>query len=190
MDDTQNGSNDQQQTDDQQTGSQSGDNQQNGAKPKDDSSLGDAGKKALQAERAARKEAERKLAELEAEISKLRSATAAVKGVDVDAIKADLRKEFDQKLLTAEIKAAAAGKLADPSDAMRYGDYFEGLSADDADGIKSAISKLLKDKPYLATKDDAPKPWGDVGQGQRGSSEPEPASPQERMARAYSRKAD
>lgn len=169
------------QVEDQATGDQPDD------KSNPESQLGDAGKKALQEERAARKEAERQLSELKAEISRLRRSNAAVKDVDLEAIKNEIRQEFDAKLRTAEIKAAAAGKLADPSDVVRYGEYFEGLSADDADGIKSALEKLLKEKPYLAVQDSPT--WGDVGQGAREARESEPSSPQERLARAYSRKA-
>lgn len=151
--------------------------------------LGDAGKKALQEERNARKAAERELTELKAEVSRLRRSNAAVKDVDLEAIKSEIRQEFDRKLLSAEIKATAAGKLADPADAMRYGDYFEGLAADDADGIKSALEKLLKDKPYLAAKPGAQ--WGDVGGGPREvPADPEPRNAVERMARAYARKAE
>jgi len=156
-----------------------------------EAALGDAGKKALQEERAARKAAERELADLRQEVSRLRRSNAAVKDVDLDAIKSEIRQEFDQRLLAAEIKAVAAGRLADPADAMRYGDYFEGLSADDSSGIKSAIDRLLKEKPYLAVQDAGPKPWGDVGSGPREApADPEPSNPQERLARAYGRKAN
>ncbi|WP_326792053.1 hypothetical protein OHA79_09635 [Streptomyces sp. NBC_00841] len=149
-----------------------------------DPDLGDAGKKALSEERAARKAAEKKAAEHEAEIARLRRSNAATKGVDLDAIKAEIRGEFGAQLLTAEIKAEAKGRLADPADALNYPQYTKDIKAGDDAAITAAIDQLLKDKPYLAAADSA-KPWGDVGGGQRKDAAPEPATPMERMARAY-----
>lgn len=158
---------------------------------KDETDLGDAGKKALKAERDARKAAEKtaqehadKLAELEAEAARLRRSNAAQKGTDLEAIKAEIRAEFATQLTESAIRAEAKGRLADPSDAFLYLKPAE-LKGEEA--IKEAIDKLLTDKPYLAAKSGA-QPWGDVGGGQRNAPEPEPASPEERMRRAYGRK--
>lgn len=154
--------------------------------------LGDAGKKALKAERDARKAAEKtaqesaaRIAELETEASRLRRSNAASKGTDVEAIKAEIRAEFAAQLAESAIKAEAKGRLTDPTDALLYikpADVAEG-----EDAIKAAIDKLLTDRPYLAVQAGA-KPWGDVGGGQRTSSEPEPSTPEERMRRAYGAK--
>lgn len=152
-----------------------------------DPDLGDAGKKALSEERAARKAADKKVAEHEAEITRLRRANAATKGVDLDAIKAEIQGEFATQLLTAEIKAEAKGRLADPADALNYPDYTKDVKAGDDAAIKAAIDQLLKDKPYLAAADSA-KPWGDVGGGQRKDTAPEPSTPMDRMRNAYDRK--
>lgn len=58
------------------------------------------------------------------------------------------------RILKAELKAAAAGKLADPADAMKFLDLstFE-VDADgnvDAESIGEALDDLIKSKPYLA----------------------------------------
>lgn len=156
-----------------------------------DTDLGDAGKKALSAERTARKAAEKEAAEHKAEIARLRRTNAATKGTDLDGIKAEMRSEFTAQLVRAEVKAAASGRLTDPADALRLLDL-DGLSAIDSGeideaAIKAAIDKLLTDKPYLAATSGEAQ-WGDVGSGQRKTSESEPTSAQDRMARAYGRK--
>jgi len=81
----------------------------------------------------------------------------------------------------AEVRAAAAGKLADPSDALRFLDLaqFEvGEDGDiDQDEIADAIDELLTQKPYLAAqrsdKDSqkkGPKPDRRQGGGQQVAS--------------------
>lgn len=160
-------------------------------KPETDSeTLGEAGKKALSEERTARKAAEAKAKEMESELSRLRRTNASVKGTDLDAIKAEIRAEYTGHILRAEVKAAATGRLSDPSDALRFLDL-DGMSATgtgevDSAAVKAAVDKLLTDKPYLAA--DAGKKWGDVGSGPRETPSAEPASPEDRMRRAYGNK--
>lgn len=137
-----------------------------------DADLAAAGEKALRSEREARRTAE-KAAKAEkkraddtaAELEALRNPTgddaakaaaAAKKAVD-DAraeATADATARANQRILSAEIKAAAGGVLSDPADAVKF------LNLDDFDvdddgnvdesAIKAAIKKLVKDKPYLA----------------------------------------
>lgn len=106
--------------------------------------LGDAGKKALD-----RMKAERNAARKE-----LREYKAKHEPKSKEAAGADAR--FAQKILRSEIKAAAAGKLADPADAHRFLDLeqFEvGEDGDvDEDEIAEAIDDLLEKKPYLAAQ--------------------------------------
>lgn len=63
---------------------------------------------------------------------------------------------LSQRVLRAEVRAAAAGKLSDPSDALRFIDLEEFEVSDngdvDGDALEGAIAKLLEDKPYLAAK--------------------------------------
>ena len=60
----------------------------------------------------------------------------------------------NERLVKAEVRIAAAGKLADPADAVRFLDLADFKVDDDgnvdAKSIGKAIDQLLKDKPYLA----------------------------------------
>lgn len=145
----------------------------------DDKPLGPKGEKALEAlkekrkqERARRIAAETKLRQLEARASK--------PGGDGDAeekariIEERVTAAANQKILRAEVRAAAAGKLADPSDAHKFldlGQFEVGEDGDvDQDEIADAIDDLLKDKPYLAAQGGTrktPKPDRRQGGGQR-----------------------
>ncbi|MFD5903593.1 hypothetical protein ACFWHG_19135 [Streptomyces microflavus] len=143
----------------------------------DEDKLGEGGKKALQAERDARTKAENRVKELEAKLTRKPKDTGAKPGdgdegakpVDAEALKKELREELtaesNARIVRAEVKAAAAGKLADPGDAPRYIDLSKIKVGDDgepdAKQIKKAIEELLKERPYLAGK----QPWGDVGGG-------------------------
>lgn len=148
----------------------------------DDDKLGEGGKKALQAERDARAAAEARVKELEARLSR-KPKPEDGKGSegkggdgkgdpapDAEAIKKELRAELtadtNARLVRAEVKAAAAGKLADPADAPKFIDLAKikiGEDGDpDAKQIKKAIEDLLKEKPYLAANGQG---WGDVGGG-------------------------
>lgn len=148
--------------------------------------LGDAGKKALKTERDARKVAEKKATELEAENARLRRSNAAQKGTDLEAMKEEIRAEFAAQLAETAIKAEAKGRLQDPADALLFIKPADVASGDDA--IKAAVDKLLQDRPYLAAASSGPKPWGDVGGGQRKTPEAEPKTALERLARAYGSK--
>lgn len=150
--------------------------------------LGDAGKKALTTERDARKAAEKERDQLKAEVSRLQRSNAAVKGTDLEAIKTEIRAEFQTQLAETAIKAEAKGRLQDPADALLFIKTAD-LDTTSDDAITKAIDDLLKARPYLAKADagntSGAKPWGDVGGGKTPSTEPEPASPEERMRRAY-----
>jgi hypothetical protein len=127
--------------------------------PEGADSLGDAGKRALdsmkskwKAERTQRQALERQIAE---------ASTAPAEGSetpDVDSIKRQAASEATAKanarILRSEIKAAAAGKFADVSDAILNIDLtaFEvDENGDvDADEIAEAIQGVLTRKPHLA----------------------------------------
>jgi hypothetical protein len=119
--------------------------------------LGDAGKKALdamkakwRAERDARREAERRLTEV--------SKPDGDGEPDADTIRSQARAEAiaeaNERIVRSEVKAAAAGKLNDPSDALRLLDLSQFEVDDDGnvdeDDIAEAIEDLIKKKPYLA----------------------------------------
>lgn len=75
------------------------------------------------------------------------------------------------RLVRAEVTAAAAGKMADPSDALGMLDLDE-FAVDDGDVDRKAIAKaiddLVKAKPYLAA---GPRPNGSFDGGARATAE-------------------
>ncbi len=123
--------------------------------------LGDAGKKALDAMKAERNEAKAAAKQAADDLAALRAQVEG-KQAEFEAQKAAREVETaalakaNQRILKAEIKAASAGKLADPLDALRFLDIttFEvGEDGDvDSDAIASAIGALITDKPYLAAQ--------------------------------------
>lgn len=151
-----------------------------------DADLGEAGKKAIKAERDARKAAEKERDDLRDEASRLRRSNAASKGTDLEAIKTEMRAEFSAQLVETSLRAEAKGRLADPADVLLYLRPADFADADDAK-LTAAVDKLLTDKPYLAAAGDGTQRWGDVGGGQRASEKPEPKTATERMARAYAK---
>lgn len=131
--------------------------------------LGEAGKKALAAERKAARDADRraKVAEAELERIRLENATDAEKAVA--AAKAEGRNEAlsvaNARIVKAEIKAAASGVLQDPDDAIAHIDPSQFEVDDDGNvdtkAIKAEIKRLADAKPYLsAGAKPAPLPGG------------------------------
>ncbi|MFF3552937.1 hypothetical protein ACFYXL_05915 [Streptomyces tsukubensis] len=151
----------------------------------------------LSAERAARAAAEKRASEAEAESARLRRSNAATRGTDLDALRAEVRTEFTEQLVRAEIRAAAAGKLRDPGDALALLNVsaLAGSGGDiDVAAVAAAVAELVKSKPYLSAEtagtSSAPTGaagWGDVGAGPRGGTGPkdEPATPLDRLRNAY-----
>lgn len=159
----------------------------------DPADLGDAGKKALTAERDARKAAETTaktheatIAERDAEIKRLQRSNAAQRGTDLDAIKEEMRGEFATQLAETSLRAEAKGRLANPADVLVFLKAAD-LSGRDEAAITKAVDELLKERPYLAAETDGKPKWGDVGGGNRGGTkDAEPTSALQRMSRAYS----
>ncbi|PSK47969.1 hypothetical protein B0E38_06446 [Streptomyces sp. 111WW2] len=125
--------------------------------------LGDPGKKALdtmkgklKAERERRRALEAQLAE------KDKPADGADPEALVRQAEATALARVNERLVKAEVKAAAAGKLADPADAHRFLDLAQFEVDDDgnvdADEVSDAIEDLLKSKPYLAAQGGSTKP--------------------------------
>lgn len=121
--------------------------------PKPDEPLGDAGKRALESERESRKDAE---ARAKAAEKALRDASTEREKAVAEA-KAEARREIldeaNGRLLRAEIKAAATGKLAHPELAVKLLDMSAFKVADDGTvdekAITTAIDKLLEDHGEL-----------------------------------------
>lgn len=169
-----------------------------------DAGLGDAGQRALAAEREKARNATRELkpwktlaTETSMTPEQIRAALAKVPKddapppPDVDAIKREAEREAseraNQRIVRAEVKALAADLFADPADAPMYLDLSK-YDVDDsgdvnADEIKADLTKVLKSKPHLA------KPTGRVPPGQGGArgsdTKPEPSPGLGRLRQAY-----
>ncbi len=94
----------------------------------------------------------------------------------------------NRKIVRAEVKAAAAGKFADPGDAVAFLnlDEFE-VDEDgevDGDAISAALDDLLKKKPHLAAQGGRRFAGGGDG-GHRGDAKTDPGPGIARLAHAY-----
>lgn len=116
--------------------------------------LGEEGKRALDrmkgkwhSERDKRKELEQRLAE--------KDGGDGDESVRRSAEQAALAKA-NTRIIRAEVKAAAAGKLADPADAYKFLDLDQFEVDDDgnvdSEEVADAIEELVKSKPYLAAQ--------------------------------------
>lgn len=130
------------------TGGQDGDD----ADPDGAEELGDKGKRALasmkgkwRTERQKRKELEDRLAEKDG----ADEAEQARRKAEADALS-----KANSRILKAEIRAAAKGRLNDPKDALTFLDLDQFEVGEDGEidpeEIEEAIEDLLKAKPYLA----------------------------------------
>ncbi|TFD51964.1 hypothetical protein E3T46_07700 [Cryobacterium sp. Hh11] len=123
--------------------------------------LGDAGKKALDSMKAKWREAERIG---KASATEFAAYKATAEGREAEhktdqanqKVRDDALSAANQRILKAEVRAAAATKLADPADALRFLDLssFEvGEDGEiDAATVASAIDDLIASKPYLAAQ--------------------------------------
>lgn len=80
--------------------------------------------------------------------------------VDADKVRREARAEAlkaaNDRIVRSEVRAAAAGKLTDPADALVYLDL-DSFEVDDdgnidEDAVADAIADLIKRKPYLAAQ--------------------------------------
>ena len=123
--------------------------------------LGDPGKKALDTMKAERNTA--RAAEREAR-DQIAALTAKAEGRETEyaaelagrKVETDALAKANTRILSAEVRALAAGKLADPKDALKFLDLtaFE-VGADgevDTAALTAAIETLVKSKPYLAAQ--------------------------------------
>jgi membrane protein involved in colicin uptake len=126
--------------------------------------LGDAGKKALDAMKAERNAAKAEKAAIAAELKALKDAAElATKGPDEQALerakqeaRAEVTEAANKRLIAAEVKAAAAGKLANPELAQKLIDT-SSITVDaegniDAAAVADAVTALLTQYPSLAAQ--------------------------------------
>ena len=125
----------------------------------DPGQLGDAGKRALEAERAAVKAAKKEAADLRAQLEELEAERMSESDKALEAAKAEGRTEamaaVNQRLLAAEIRAAAASRV-DPEwvpDVERLLDLDDDVVSDDGTvdtkAIESAIDSMVEQRPAL-----------------------------------------
>ena len=123
--------------------------------------LGDPGKKALdtmKAERqAAREETRQAKAALDAALAKIAGTEAEhTAQVERQRVQDEAMSKANDRIRKAEVRAAAAGVLTDPADALLYLDLSGFEVGDDGEvdqaAIKAAIEDLAKKKPYLAAQ--------------------------------------
>jgi hypothetical protein len=164
-----------------------------GDDPANDPGLGDAGKRALDQERRARRAAEQQAKEQAAQLDALQKQIDELNRQNqseeerriadaVAAATADVTATFEQQLaakerqlLTSRLSAAAAGKLTNPADALAF------ISLDDLDRdgegnvtdetLSGAVEKLREERPYLAAT--AGKGGGSADQGRRSDAPPD-----------------
>jgi hypothetical protein len=143
------------------------------ADPEGADQLGDPGKRALatmkgkwRSERDKRRELEQRLAEKDG----ADDAEQARRKAEADAMA-----KANSRILKAEIRAAAKGRLADPKDAMTFLDLDQFEVGEDGEidpeEIEEAITDLLKSKPYLAAATAKPRfqGTGDGGAARKAS---------------------
>lgn len=97
--------------------------------------------------------------ELEAELNQYREASQSETEKAINAARREAEQQtaakYQRQIATAEVRAAAGGKLQDPNDAVRLIDLDEFIAQDgtvDTSGINDAIAQLVKDKPYLGVQ--------------------------------------
>lgn len=165
--------------------------------------LGDPGKKALDAMKRARNEARQQAREAQEQLAALK---AQVEGREAEhaaqleeqRIKDEALAKANERILKAEFRAAAAGKLSDPSDVLRFIDTSDFEVGDDgsvdAAAIAAAVEGLLESKPYLAAQGgtgpvfESPSSRRDPGKGQLTQADLQRMSPDEiNAARAEGR---
>lgn len=121
--------------------------------------LGDPGKRALEAVKDKWKSEREKRRELEQKLTE-QSAAGAGEQPDTDALvrqaEQNATAKANARIVRSEIRAAAAGKLADPKDALTFIDASQFEVDDDGQvdetEVAEAIEDLLKNKPYLAAQ--------------------------------------
>lgn len=130
-------------------------------------------KKALAAERKARKDAERKAREATAALADRdkEPAEQAIEQAKREAVE-QAQSSFNQRLIRAELKAALTGKVRNPALALKVIDTSEievtGDGDVDAQSVTDAIAALLEEYPDLAP--DAGKFQGSADQGSQGKT--------------------
>jgi hypothetical protein len=138
----------------------------------------------LKRERKAREDLEAKIAEADnASKSEHEKALEQARKEAREEAKAQTTSEFREQILTAEIRVQAAGKFADPGDAvalldLKESDVFNSDGEIQTADLTQALDDLLERKPHLAAGPANPgRPVGsvDAGKGSAAAESPEDA---------------
>ena len=152
--------------------------------------LGDAGKRALAAERRRAKQAEKLATDLQAELDKIADAdkTETQKATD-RAVKAEQERDALAAQLDALRREQAVYRYADTADpaalldSRAFLDSIANIDAGDDKALQAAIKQAVKDNPRLTRLGQS---GGDASAGQRQQTNPNPTAPGvHRMAAAF-----
>lgn len=163
-----------------------------------DDGIGEAGKRAIQAERQAAKEADKRAQAAEAELETLRATTQTDHERQLTAAKreatAEVKAAYEAKLLRADLRARlnAAGVASDVLVELALkADTFAGVKLDDdgrvIDGDK-LVAKLKEEAPELFGGGTAAAPNGAVTAGAQTSTPAQPKSLEDAVTQHYSAK--
>ena len=136
-----------------------------------DGDLGDAGTKAIEAERAARKEAEKQAKAFQSELDKLRKQTMGETEKAIaeakDAGRAEARSQYGGLLVAEAYRTLTVGRTMNPEAAIT----FDRLAFLDDDGAvkRDDLKKWVDDN---STPVGNPRPQGDADLGARGGAPP------------------
>lgn len=125
-----------------------------------DEPLGEPGKRALTAEREARKAAEKAAKEYEQQLQELREqsmsdqerALEKARREAAEAARSEERGRLLGQLAETQVRAAASGVMANPALATKLLDVNDFLTDDgqvDESAVQQAVNKLVEDEPYL-----------------------------------------
>lgn len=165
------------------------DNDGDDADPEGADALGDPGKKALAAQKAKWKEERDRRKALERQLAEATKPKGDGDEPTPDQIRAEAEQaataKANARIIRAEVRAAAAGKLADPKDALKFLDL-DAFEVDDngeidTDEIADAITDLIKNKPYLARATQRFQGTGDGGS--RNGGRPKQITSREELAK-------
>jgi len=151
--------------------------------------LGEAGKRAIEREREARRLAEQRAREAAEQAQRARDEATSEQERAVAEAREEARREAlaeaTTRLARAEAEAVAAGRLANPALAPRLIDADQHVTRDgdvDREALRQAIDELVASEPYLAAGQGATPSSGDAARGRR--QEPQPASMSDQIRRA------
>lgn len=99
--------------------------------------------------------------------SEIEKAAARAAKEAAEKTKAEVDATWGQRIVRSEVRVAAAGKLADPEDAVRFLDLqtfkIDQDGSVDTKAITTAIDELVKAKPYLSANGTQKRPNFDAG---------------------------